>query len=117
MKKLNETIYNKLLLQLEEAKAQGLTKLAEGILGAVGDSPSQTDETYSYAELSDDIHKDLWKLATKVAYYNDLKSIDVEKVDATIVNFASKLLDELERALGTDSVVISPLEPKVPGEK
>lgn len=117
MTKLNPTIYNKLLLQAEEAKSQGLTKLADGILNAIGSYPEEETIEYSYTQLQDQIHRDLWKLATHFITYYGIESADAEKLDETISICASKLTNELESTLGVDSVVKGPFEPKILGEE
>lgn len=114
--KMNKTIYNKLLLQAEEAKEQGMTKLAGSILDAIGPCPADESEEYSYAKLQEDIHKDMWKIATRLMAYYDVESANVEKIDQTIASWASNMIDDLEITLDVDSVVKGPTEPKVPGE-
>lgn len=116
MKKLNSVIYNKLLLQAEEAKDQDLKKLAHGILGALTPSPEDEDATYSFGELQDDIYRNLWALSTNVLKYHDLKSVDAEKVNEAIEVFAEKFISELESTLGINKGTVGPLEPKLPGE-
>ncbi len=115
MKKLNETIYRKLYAQAEEAKAKGMTKLASDIFEAIGPYSNEEKSEYSYAQLQEDIHRDLWKVATRLLHYYDLKSVDAEKLDEEIIRWASNLTDDLEHTLKIDSVV-GPLEPKLPGE-
>jgi len=114
--KLNPIIYNKLTAQLEEAKEQGMTKLAACIEGILADAPAKERKEYSFVELREHIHQDLWKSAARVMAYHDLESVDAEKVNEAVVHLASKVLDELELTLGVDNVVIGALEPKVPGE-
>lgn len=116
MKKLNSVIYNKLLAQAEEAKAQGLTKLASGILEAIGPYPNDESSEYTYSELKEDINRDMWKMATRLMHYYDIESLDAEKLNETMIAVASKMLEELERTMNVDSVIVGPLEPKVPGE-
>jgi len=116
MKKLNIVIYNKLLAQAEEAKAQGLTKLASGILEAIGSHPNEEESEYSYKQLQDDVHRDLWKVASRLLHYYDVQSLDAEKIDAEILVWASKLVDGLEETIGVDEVLVGALEPKVPGQ-
>lgn len=116
MKKINSVIYNKLFAQAEEAKSQGLTALASGILEAIGPYPNEENSNYSYAQLQEDIHRDIWKMATRLMHYYDVQSLDAEKLDQEILVLASKIVDDLEGTLGVDSIVLGPLEPKVFGE-
>ena len=117
MNKLNKIIYNKLLIQAEEAKDRGMVKLANGIFDAIGSHPNDETLEYSYGQLKEGMYNDFWKVATKLIHYYDLDSADVEKIDAAITSFASKITQELEAAIGVDSSKVGPLDPKVPGEK
>jgi hypothetical protein len=116
MTKLDPIIYTKLMLQADEAKDRGMIKLAEAIIEAIDSKPDDKKETYSYSQLQDDVHRDLWRIASKLMYYYDLKSADALKLDDAIIHWASKTIDELEKTLEVDDVVQGPLEPNVPGE-
>ena len=116
MKKLNSVVYHKLLLQAEEAKQQGMHKLAAGIMSAIDESPATEVVEYSQAQLNEDIHCGLWKLAKNIMVFYDSQSVDAEKLDETIVLWASKFVDDMEHSLGTESIIRGPLEPIVPGE-
>lgn len=116
MKKLNQVLYNKLLAQAEEAKTLGLTSLASGICEAIGPYANDEASEYTYRQLQDDIRRDLWKAATRLMHYYDLESLDAQKLDRELAVQASKMIEELEQAMGVDSVVVGPLEPKVPGQ-
>ena len=115
--KLSSIIYNKLLLQAEEAKEHEMTKLASAIEEAIGEMPSDDKKEYTYNKLQDDIYNDLWKVATKIIAYYDVNSADVSKIDKVLDVYAEKMIDELETTLGVEEVVKGPFEPKVPGEK
>ena len=117
MKKLNSVIYNKLLLQAEEAKEQEMKKLASGILEAIGSFPSDSEEEYAYEDLKNEIYKDLWKISSKFISYYNLTSLDATKLDKTLVSLAEKLTDEIEKTLEVDEVLSGPFEPKVIGEE
>ena len=116
MTKLNTTIYRKLFAQAEEAREQGLIKLANGIIDAIGPEPEEDVKEYSYGEFQDDVHKDLWRLATRLMVYYDVESADVSKIDKVILSWASKITDDLESSLAIDSSLKGPLDPAVPGE-
>lgn len=115
--KLNKTIYNKLFAQAEEAKHQGLVKLAEGILEAIGPYPTDDSQTYTYGQLQDDIHKDMWKMASRLMVFYDVNSCDAEKIDKVLSICASNAISEMENVLGVEDIVAGPLEPKVFGEE
>lgn len=108
---MNSILYNKLLLQAEEAEKRGMIKLAE----AVKESVDLNSDEYSYDQLQDDIHQDMWKIASKILTYYDINSVDIEKLDKSLESWATKLVDDLEITLDTNHLK-SPMEPKVPGE-
>jgi thermostable 8-oxoguanine DNA glycosylase len=114
--KLNSVVYRKLVAQAEEAKAQGLTKLASNIMEAIGDEPAEELKEYSYTQMENDIHGHLWKVASHVMKYYNVSFADVQKLDKGILLWASELIDEVEHSLGVGGSVKGPLEPKLPGE-
>lgn len=115
MKKLNDTVYYKLYLQAEEAKEQNMTKLASGILGALGPTPEDEAVKYSSEQVEEDIHRGLWSLATCILKYHDVSSVNAEKINEVIESLASKFINEIEDSLGVDGVR-GTLEPAVLGE-
>ena len=115
MKRLNSTVYHKLLLQAEEAKDQDMVKLASGILGAVGPTPEEELVQYSVAQVEDDVHRGLWSLATCILKHHDVSSVNAEKLNEVIETLASKFINEIEISLGVEGT-IGPLEPSVLGE-
>lgn len=114
--KLNETMYNKLLIQAQEAKEQGLTKLATGVLDAIGPCPRDEVKECYYEDMKDSIYNDLWKSAAKLMAYYDLDSAQIEKLGETIDFCTSTVIGEMERTLGVDNLVKGPFEPNIPGE-
>jgi hypothetical protein len=116
MKKLDSVIYNKLLLQAEEARDHGMIKLADAIMNAIESETSLERTSYAHSELKDDIHRDLWKVVTKLALYHDVNTIDALKTNATVVHWMAKMIDDIEEELGVSGSVKGPLEPKLPGE-
>ncbi len=116
MKKLNAIIYNKLLLQAEEAKEQGLQKLASGVLGTLTASPEGELVTYSSDELNNDIYRGLWALSSSVLKYHNLETADIEKINEVIEVMAEKFVLDLEHALGIPEGTVGPLEPKLFGQ-
>lgn len=116
MKKLNDTVYKKLVAQAEEAKEQGKIKLASCIYACVGSHPEDEPSEYSYAQLEDDLRAEMWKAASHVINYHGLESVNAEVVDAALAACAEIVTAELERALGIEPGTPGPLEPKVPGE-
>lgn len=120
MKKLNATVYHKLLLQAEEAKlrdSQEMTKLAAAICNSLGPIPEDETVSYNFESLQEDIYNGLWKMATCVIKYHDLTSVDAEKVHQSLEIMAKKLIEEVEHSLSVPHTQIGPLEEKVPGQE
>jgi hypothetical protein len=113
---MNSTVYNKLLLQAEEAKDQGMKKLATGILSSLTATPEDESVKYSSSELDEDIYNGMWALAANVIKYYDVNSVNSEKVNEVIETLSSKFIKEIQASLGTDEIVVGPLEPILPGE-
>jgi hypothetical protein len=115
--KINPVIYKKLSAQAEEAKEQGFTKLADSIFDAIGSYPNDELEEYSYGQLQDDIHRDLWKVATRFIRYYNIEALDVLKLEPTIIKWASDMLDDLESEMNVDNIIVGNMEPKVFGQE
>lgn len=109
---MNEILYERLKLIAEEAQEQGMTKLAEAIEESL---PQEKKSSYSYEELQDDVHKDLWKIASKLMVYYDLQMIQPENLDRSLISWASRLIDDIEKTLEVNALN-NPLEEKVAGE-
>lgn len=116
MKKLNEVIYKKLVLQAEEAKELGLNKLGNAVLSSVGATPREVEEkiTVTAEEMKEKIYTNLWKAAMEVLVYHDLESADIQKLDDTIAYLTDKFVLEVQGTLDVED--IGKLEPKLPGE-
>jgi hypothetical protein len=114
--KINSSIYNKLMAIASEAKDQGLDELSSAIFGAIGPHPVEELEEYSYAQLKQDIHQDMWKMATRLMYYYDVQKVNAEKLDENLVAWGADLIDDLEISMGVDMIVNGATEPKLPGE-
>lgn len=118
MQKLNSILYNKIILQAEEAREFGMEKLAKGALNALPKSPRNDDEDeyYPLSELKDDLYSDLWKMAVKVIDHHDLDSVDISKLDEFIEDFTESFLDSLESHLNVEDKK-GKREPTSPGEE
>lgn len=116
MKKLNSVIYHKLLLQSNEAKTQGMTKLASGIINALGPMTEDEQVQYNHAQLRDEVYSEMWKMATHVIKYYDVKSADASKIHDRLEALADRFIEELEQSLEVEDVVAGPLEAPLPGE-
>ena len=116
MKKLNSVVYNKLLLQAEEAKDREMVKLASALMNTMGPMPEDEQVIYNFSELQTDVYQGLWKLAACIIKYHDLESVDAEKVHEVLEALATKVIEEVEQSLSVDNTHVGPLEDKVPGE-
>lgn len=116
MTKINPVVYKKLLAQAEEAKEQGFTKLAASIHNAIGSYPNDEESQYSYIDLHDDILQDMWKVATRLMHYYDVQSIDAVKLDQNLALWVQAMVEDLEKTLNVDEVIVGATEPKVPGQ-
>ena len=96
-------IYNKLLLQAQEAKLQGFHRLAGGIFQAIGDEPEDISVDYSREELQKDVHNGLWKLVNNIIEHYQIESVDAEKIDEFIDVFSSDFIEQLEALIDVDS--------------
>lgn len=117
MKIINQTIYSKLILQADEARDQGLEKLANGVLSAMPPSPREPKEkiTYSSEELEENIYQKLWKIAMDVITYHDVQSVDIQKIDNIVSDLSTQILQEVQASISVDNT-IGPLEPELLGE-
>jgi len=116
MKKINSIIYNKLLLQAQEAKDRDMVKLANGIFSSIGALPEDEKANYNFNELENDVYQGLWKIASCIIKYHDVKSADAEKIHEALEAVADKLIEEVERSINVNNESIGPLEEKVPGQ-
>lgn len=111
-----KTIQDKLYIQAQEAKYRGMTKLASALEDILKDQKMFEKPEYSQSELDNDIHHDLWRIATKLLVFYDISNPDVEKLDRSIVSWAMSIVDDLETTLRVSGTK-GAKEPKVPGEK
>ena len=70
---IKTSLYNKIQLQVEEAKEFGLTKLAE-------QASIIESKDISFAELDNTIDENLWKIASNIINYSNANSVDIVKL-------------------------------------
>lgn len=118
--KVNKKLFNKLSLQAEAAKNFGMEKLAhsvtEALLSYGSYSPDDIKE-YSHDQMQQDIHSDLWKVATRLLNYYNIESLDIEKFDRIIQIASEQFIEEVEKDLSKDNLLNSKSEPKLPGQE
>jgi len=116
MKKVNQVLYHKLLLQAEEGRDQGLHKLASGIFEAIGPLPEDEKVSYSHKELEQDIYSELWKVASLILKYYDVESVDAQKMHERLESLTKKALNEVCTVIDKNKEEFGPLEPEVLGQ-
>ena len=97
--KLNKIIYNKLLLQAEEAKDRKKKKLANAIFYAIGSMTDDENKKYLNKDMEDDIYQLLWKMSAHVIKRHNLESVDADKLNKLIENLTPEIIDQIESAL------------------
>jgi hypothetical protein len=117
MIKLSEVIYNKIVVQAEEAELLGFTDLSKNINQAVKEANVISDNSYQYSrkELSEDVKCNIWKSALAVIGYHNLNSIDVGRLSEVIDDMADKVSDAIEEKLNVKNQ-LGPMD-KLPGVK
>jgi hypothetical protein len=117
MNKLSNVVYKRLLAQAEEARDLKLENLADSVLSALGPMTRDEEETFefSYAELRNNVHRSLWKIAIDVVAYHDYQKSDIQKIEATITDLTDAVLVAIRGSLNS-SDKIGPNEPKLPGQ-
>jgi hypothetical protein len=116
MTHIDKHLHRQLAASAQEAKEQGLTKLAHNIQAAIEEEPEKPITSYSYAEMERDIQQQLWKAAAHLATYWKVGMLDIKKLDRAISVCAGDLIEEMEKVLDVDVSGQSTLEPKVPGQ-
>ncbi len=117
MKKFNSVIFNKLLLQAEEAEYQGLNKLATALHTNLKPylNEENSSSEYSMDEMKQEIYNNLWAAASSIIKYYDVQSVDAIKVHAAIEEMTENMLQNIKNSIEVSST-FGPLEPKTPGE-
>lgn len=111
---LNKVIYNKLILQAQEAKFIGLNKLANYVLNSIGSVIAENKSQYDFEKLEENIKKYLWKSALEIVKFYDLESLDIQVVDEILNETKDILIEKLKNKLNLSD--FGPLESKLPGE-
>lgn len=116
MKKMNQQLQDRLMLQVSEAKTIGLTKLGVAVADAILHAQVATDTgTFNHEELIEAVRGALWKAACKIAIYHDLQMIDIQKVEGIVASAANELIHSIERSYEVENEV-GPFEERVPGQ-
>ena len=105
MNKLNSVVYQKIVLQAQEAKLREMRKLASAVLNGLGPNPAEDKIVYSARDLKEDIYQGLWKLAFNVIGYHDLDSADIEKLDKAVAYAVDNFVKVIEHAMDVESKI------------
>lgn len=109
-------MYNKLVLQAEEAQEVGLTKLAGAVFDALPKQADDGHKVFNYEELEHAVYYKIWKAALDVVAYYDFDTLDIQKIDDMLKDTAKQLIKKVETGIGTESQ-FGPFEDKVLGQK
>ncbi len=117
MKKMGQQLRDRLLLQAEEAKAQGIDDLMSGVWRMViaTDPENKYTDTFNHDELSLAVQRSLWEATGKIATYHDLSMIDIQKMRPLIAEAAEKFINQIECSCDVENK-LGPFEETVPGQ-
>jgi len=115
--KINKTLYNKLLLQAEEAKLHGMVKLASDVVNSIDAFSEENAQEYSHDQMESDISSDAWKMATRIFNYYQVKTADIEKLNKIIIECSDNFIKSLEKEINKSGSLIGKSEPNLPGEE
>lgn len=116
MKKMNQHLRERLILQAEEAKHIGLVKLGETVQDAVLHAQVVTDTgIFNHDELVESVKGSLWRAACKIAIYHDLPTIDIQKMETLIVVATNDFMHHIECSYDVENK-IGPFEEVVMGQ-
>ena len=117
MKRMSDVITNKLILQAEEAKTVGLSKLGDTVYDAVASMQIEaSNDSFNSEELQDLVRVALWKAACGIAAYHDLQSMDIQEIDRVVVEAGHNFIRNIERQLNIEDEV-GKFESILPGEQ
>lgn len=118
MRTITENFLKRLNAQTQEAKIQGLSKIASQLDTVIKDCPTRKNDesyTYSYTDFKNDVENLLWKIAIRSAdFYGG--TIDAVQVDDTISKVAALVIDSMRHITSSNDKVIGANEPNIPGE-
>lgn len=117
MRTITETLHKRLVAQSEEAKIQGLTKVASHIDEKVAEAKVRKDDAiyvYSDEEFKKDVEKALWDAALRVADFHNT-TFDASEVQNIVDKYSEELISDL-RVLANVEHGVGVFEPTIPGE-
>ncbi len=119
-KTINNSLWNRLLAQAEEAEYQGLTKIASNLTNQVDKYASairSDDQKYHYssASLKNDIEECCWNAIVRIADFHNTK-LDAIEMQKLVDVFAEDLMRSVSIKLGSRSG-IGAYEEELPGQE
>lgn len=120
MRTIKKNLFNRLVLQAEEAEIQGLTKVAESLTTQITkNADNLRDDSvlyrYSAAQFGQDIHEKLWDFVIRTAdFYN--VSLEAQEMQKIIERYAADMIHEISNKLGINHSIGAYEEP-LPGEQ
>ena len=116
MKKMGQQLKDRLVLQAQEAKTQGMEHLSDGIFRMImGVDIKETTNHFNYDELSKIVQQSLWEATGRIATYHDLPMVDVQRMMPLIAEAAEKFIREVERSYDVENK-LGPFEEDLPGQ-
>ena len=97
--KLDKIIYNKLLLQAEEAKERKKKKLANAIFYAIGSMIDDENKKYLNKDMEENIYQLVWKISAHVIKRHNLESVDADKLNKLIESLTPEIIEQIESTL------------------
>lgn len=91
---MKKELYNKILLQTEEAKTFGLSKLASNIEESISNV-----KDVSFTDLDNLVEKNLWNIALNLISYNEVESVDILKLEEVLDELKEIIISNIENSI------------------
>jgi hypothetical protein len=117
MRSINENLRNRLVAEAEEAKTQGLIKIAENLTRQIERNevrPNDARYTYSNEAFVNDVETALWDVVVRASDFHGAH-LDAAVAHKIVVNAAQNMVHDIRTVLGVKHGV-GAHEPGVPGE-
>ena len=119
LRTIKSSLYQRLVLQAEEAEQQNLTKTANFLVQSLESQAGNVREDeasylYSEAEYRADVEKYLWDIIVRTADFHDI-NIDAQSLLVTVESLATQIIPEIRVKLGAP--LVGAYENHLPGEE
>lgn len=112
---MEKEIYERLLLQAEEADSLGLYKIAENTYDVLSKSTPIDNELTSALDFKSHIQREIFQLFIEYANFYNIKDADLVHLDRCADNMTKMFLKEAQLTFGNE--LISEKELDLPGEE